>query len=39
MLKRAFIPKQTVLETSDFLVSFVPLDISVRPEIQGDKII
>ena len=38
MLKKAFIPKQTVPETFDILVSFVPSDISVRREIQGDKI-
>ena len=29
--------KKTVPETFDFLVSFVPSDISVRHEIQGDK--
>ena len=37
MLEKAFIPKKTVPETFDFLVSFVPSDISVRYEIQRDK--
>ena len=41
MLKKAFVPtkqtKKTVREIFDFLVSFVPSDISVRHEIQGDK--
>ena len=37
MLKQAFMPKKTLLETFDFLVSFVPSNISVRQEIQGDK--
>ena len=35
--QKAFIPKKTVPETFDFSVSFVPSDISVRHEIQGDK--
>ena len=38
MLKKAFIQKKkTVPETFAFLVSFVPSDISVQHEIQGDK--
>ena len=37
--QNAFIPKQTVPETFDFLVSLVPYNISVRPKIQGEKII
>ena len=37
MLKKAFIPKKTVLETFDFLISFVPSEIFVRHEIQGNK--
>ena len=42
MLKKSFIPKKkkkkkNVPENFDFLVSFVPSDISVRHEIQWDK--
>ena len=37
MLKKAFIQKRTVSKTFDFLVSFVPSDISVQREIQEDK--
>ena len=36
MLKKAFIPRKTVPETFDFLVSLVPSDIFVRHEILGD---
>ena len=38
MLKKS-IYTRNVPETFDFLVSFVPSDISVRHEIRGDKII
>ena len=35
--KSIYTKKKTVPKTFDFLVSFVPSDISVRHEIQGNK--